>query len=424
MSGLRLLERARHQLRIRADFAFGLSDQAIISGCSFFLTLILANALDAKAFGRFSIAWAFLILLESVIFRGLFDDGLPAAAHRLPKSLWPQLRMNLYASSLGMSGLIGGCLVVAGFVASMMGQESGSLAIATGFAIPANRLQNMFRRFCYLDGKLPRLVIAAVIYLGILAGSIAVMIVAGMTSAAAAMMCIAVSAAAAGCIVFVKRRELAWPQRRIARWSIARLFRSGRWFVVTSLTYWIGSIGLIPLSGALIGLEASGSLRIILVAFAPLSQFNASMVSVKMPRTAAQLRSGGHAALVSAAERNAWLFGGVSMIYGILMVAVGVRPLMLLVHNHGYEIGVASMLLMALAMTLDGIWLGLALPLFAIGEPKRFMSSRLAGLILLCCALPGAAYGWGVIGLIGSMVLSSAASVCVLSFSISRSKRF
>ena len=69
---------------------------------------------------------------------------------------------------------------------------------------------------------------------------------------------------------------------------------------------------------------------------------------------------------------------------------------------------------MAIAMTLDGIWLGRALPLFAIGKPQVFLLSRIVGLVGLCCALPGAVYAWGVTGAVASMAISSVLSVVAL----------
>jgi hypothetical protein len=413
MSGSRLLERTRNLLGGRLDFALGLFDQGILSGCALLLTLVLAGTLDAPAFGRFSVAWAMSVLLEQVVFRGLLDDGLPAMAHRLPKSLWPQLRASLYGCSLALSGAMGTCVMIGGLVALSMSYDSGWLALATGLAIPANRLQTVFRRLCYLDGRLVRVAVSAAVYLCVLSGSTTAMIRAGMTSAAGAMVCIAVSAAAAGSVAFVAPRELAWARSKVIRWSIIRLFRSGRWFVATSLTYWISSTGLIPLCGALLGLSASGSLRIMLVAFAPLGQFNASLVSIKLPRTAAQLRLD-RRAIASAARRNAWLFGGLAAIYGLFITLVGVRPLIGLARERGYEITFEGMLAMALAMSLESVWLGVALPLIAAGKPQRTMLSRLAGLLVLCSTLPLTVHEWGLLGVIVSMVLSSAASVAAL----------
>src|SRR5579872_940665 len=85
--------------RAGGNVALGLIDQALLSGSAFVLTIVLANVLDINSFGQFSVAWSFSILIEAVFLRGLFDDGLPATAHRIPKSRWPQLRLGLYLSS-------------------------------------------------------------------------------------------------------------------------------------------------------------------------------------------------------------------------------------------------------------------------------------------------------------------------------------
>ncbi|TWC05832.1 O-antigen/teichoic acid export membrane protein [Bradyrhizobium macuxiense] len=401
----------RRLRRVGGNVALGLIDQALLSGSAFLLTIVLANVLDINSFGQFSIAWSFSILIEAVFLRGLFDDGLPAAAHRIPKSLWPQLRLGLYLSSLVVSAALGLLLVIAGSVIVAIGGEAGGLVIATGLAIPAVRLQSMFRRICYLDGRLPRAVASSLTYCVALVASAGLMIVLKLTGAAAAMACIAISAALAASLLLAHTGELARPRAGIFRGSLRRLFRNGRWFVATSLTYWIGSIGLIPVCGVLIGLDASASLRILLLLFAPLSQFCATMFSVRLPEIAAGLRAGRRGAVTAAARENALLLGSVAAAYGAVVVLFGQRILALVIHGQTYEIGAGSLALMGAAMALDAVWLGLALPLFATGKPQRFMLSRIAGLVALCCVLPFAAQAWQVMGAVAAMVASSAASV-------------
>ncbi|MCA6097316.1 polysaccharide transporter [Bradyrhizobium australafricanum] len=403
-----LLRRLR---RAGGNVALGLIDQALLSGSAFVLTIVLANVLDINSFGRFSVAWSLSILIEAVFLRGLFDDGLPAAAHRIPKSIWPQLRLGLYLASLLVSGALGLLLVGAGLVITTVGGDTGGLVIVTGLAIPAVRLQSMFRRICYLDGRLPRALASSLTYCVALVVSAGLMIALKLTGAAAAMACIAISAALAGGLLLAHTSELAWPQARIFRGSLRRLFRNGRWFVATSLTYWIGSIGLIPVCGFLIGLDASASLRILLLVFAPLSQFCATMFSVRLPEIAAELRAGRRSAVAAAARENALLLGSIAAAYGTVVVLLGQRILALVIHGQSYEIGTGSLALMGAAMALDAVWLGLALPLFATGKPQRFMLSRIAGLVALCCVLPFAAEAWQVMGAVAAMVASSAASV-------------
>lgn len=400
--------------RAGGNVALGLIDQALLSGSAFVLTIVLANVLDINSFGQFSIAWSFSILIEAVFLRGVFDDGLPATAHRIPKSLWPQLRLGLYLSSLLVSAALGFSLAIAGLVIGAVGGAAGGLVIATGLAIPAVRLQSMFRRICYLDGRLSRAVGSSLTYCVALVAAAGLMIALKLTGAAAAMACIAISAALAGVLLFAHTSELAWPQTRIFRGSLRRLFRNGRWFVATSLTYWIGSIGLIPVCGFLIGLDASASLRILLLVFAPLSQFCATMFSVRLPEIAAELRAGRRSAVAAAARENAVLLGSIAVAYGAIVVLLGQRILALVIHGQSYEIGTGSIALMGAAMALDAVWLGLALPLFATGRPQRFMLSRVAGFAALCCVLPFAAEVWQVMGAVAAMVASSAASVIVV----------
>lgn len=400
--------------RAGGNVALGLVDQALLSGSAFVLTIVLANVLDVRAFGSFSIAWSVSILIEAVFLRGLFDDGLPAAAHRIPRSRWGEMRFGLYLSSLQVAGAIGVLLMIAGGVIAAAGGDGGGLMLATGLAVPAGRLQSMFRRIAYLDGRLPRAVVSSLTYCIVLVLCAALMVALQLASAAAAMTCIAIAAAISGSLVLLWRRELVRPQQRVLRALLWRLFRSGRWFVATSLTYWIGSIGLIPFCGLIIGLEASASLRILLLIFAPLSQFCATVFSVRLPEIAAELRAGQRDAVAAAARENVLLLGLIAFAYGAAIVLFGERVLSFLIHKQAYDIGVGSLGLMAGAIGLDAVWLGLALPLFATGQPRKFMSSRIAGLVALCCALPVSAGIWHVAGAVAAMVVSSATSVAVV----------
>ena len=199
----------RRLRRAGGNVALGLIDQALLSGSAFALTIVLANVLDINSFGQFSVAWSFSILIEAVFLRGLFDDGLPATAHRIPKSRWPQLRLGLYLSSLLVSAALGLLLVIAGLMIAAVGGIAGGLVIATGLAIPAVRLQSMFRRIGYLDGRLPRAVASSLTYCVALVVSAGLMITLKLTGAAAAMACIAISAALAGSLLLAHTGELA-----------------------------------------------------------------------------------------------------------------------------------------------------------------------------------------------------------------------
>lgn len=395
-------------------FALGLIDQAVLSGSSFLLTLVLAAKLEAKAFGAFSVAIAFSLLLE-VFFRGLFEDGLPAVAHRIPKARWPQLRSNLYLASLAVAGGIGLALIVAGALITRLDGEGGLLVCALGLAIPAIRLQYIFRKFCFLDAKLSRLLSSSLVYLLGLSATIAVLTVLDVLNEGSAMLAVAFAAAAAASLLLLFPHELGRPSTKAFRWLLSHLSRSGRWFVATSLIYWIGSIGLIPVCGYFGGLEAGGAVRIIMVIFAPFSQSSTAVVAVKIPRIAEALRAGARRDALQIGKRNALLLGSMSAVYGAAVVLIAAPILVPALQHRGYDVTVPSVSLMGLALAMDAIWLGLALPLIAVGQPRMYLVSRLGGLVALCLILPGAVYVFGVAGAVASMCASSAVSLLTLS---------
>jgi O-antigen/teichoic acid export membrane protein len=398
----------------RYDFVYSLVDQALLSGGSFLVTLVLAKCLNSTDFGRFSAVWAVSVVFESALFKSVLDDPFPSIAIRLARKQRSELRLSVYICSLVFAGGLGGILVLLSGVASLAGQEYASLLSATGFSILAIRMQNAMRRIFYFDRRLKLIVASAFAYSATLMVSVCLLISLGQISASSAMACIGVAATAAFSLVIVRSDDLKRPSLRMVMWSLRRLAHAGRWIVLSGLAFWASSIGIIPIASLLLGVIAGGSLRILFLLFAPMSQVTNAVQSIIIPKNARRLHVQGEYTIRQSAAQAAALFGGMSAAYGIAVVLGGTWILTQAFPSKDYDISWASIAWMALAMTLEGIWLGLAVPLYATGQTRRFLFSRLVAIPFLLGPIPVATWLWGLSGTLAAIALSSATSVVLL----------
>jgi MFS family permease len=377
------------------------------------LTAVLAYVLSPFEFGRFTIAWALAALFESAILKPLLDDPLPSVAAVLSSGRVRQLRACYYLWSTTLAGAIAGVAIMLSPFCVVAGHDERWLVAATGLMILGCRLQNALRRVCYLDRRLRLIVCAAALYFATLAAGVAIMIALG-PSAPGAMLCSFFASIAALSFVLVRRKDLKRPTAKMFFWSLRRLAAAGRWIVAAGLAFWAGSVGVIPVAGILLGGAAGGGLRILFLLFAPLSQLTAALLSFMIPRAAVRLRERGDGAIRQVAIAKTLLFGALSATYGLCVVVSGIYLVRAHVFPGAYGITVVQICWMAAAMTLEGIWAGLALPLYATAQTSSFLVSRLVALPLLVTLFPIAAWMWGMTGTVAAIAATSATSVLVL----------
>lgn len=396
-----------------ARFSVGMLDQAILSGTSFVFTIALAKTLDVREFGWFSIAWSYIMLVDS-IFASLFGDAAPATAHKLAKAYWPQLRSSFYFWSAVLSG--GACVltIILALVAWWANVGIVELLVASAFLIPAVRLKEMFRRMCYLEGYRSLAVVSSIAYAFTLFVAFGCMIITVHKSAASSIMCLTAASATSAAFAFSGRFSYAKPTQRLAKWCIQRLWHSGRWIIVGSISFWISTIGIIPLSGYLFGLEFSGTLRILQNLLAPLTQLNTGFATVLLPNAAERLRTKRRADLVRIAQMSVALFGIPSLIYGVAITVGGTYLADLFFHDKAFMITTFIIAVMAIGSVSDSVRQGVGLAMFAMGATRGFFLSRIVSLLVLVVMVPITTPIWGFPGLLTAMVIANISATVIM----------
>jgi O-antigen/teichoic acid export membrane protein len=397
-----------------------LMEQLILSATSFVFVIVLASLIGGIEFGLFSIAWSFVSLLESLSW-AFFGDIVPATANKIPMQRWPQVRSSLYllssAFSLAMVPLASAICVI-----WSIGKERDvmDLILASAVAIPAVRAQQMFRRLCFLDELRALALVGALIYAATLAAGFFTISVLDAKSASAGIGCLALAALASAAVGLSRARDFSRPNMRVVQWCAGRCWRSGRWLMATSIVFWLGNVGLIPVAGYLYGVEASGALRIVQNLMNPLVQTTAAVSTVILPHAAAKLKATTPQAII----RTTWLcvaaFAALSLLYGIFLTTAGETLARWLFPNAMNGITTGVLAVSSLGGVADSVRLGVAVPLLALSQTQAFLSTRLFALFTLFLALPLLIQLGQVASLVAAMSLSNLAAMIALVFHFGR----
>jgi O-antigen/teichoic acid export membrane protein len=99
-------------------------------------------------------------------------------------------------------------------------------------------------------------------------------------------------------------------------------WRFGRWLAASSVSYWLGAAAYLPLSAAIIGLDAAGAMRAIQALFQPLEQVIGSLGMLLVPAVARRRASGGVSVVRSLSYRIAGIYVAVAVSYAALLVPI------------------------------------------------------------------------------------------------------
>jgi O-antigen/teichoic acid export membrane protein len=376
---------------------FGVIEQIVLTLVNLTFTAIMGHWLGARAFGWLSIAWVLLQFLETSSM-GLFGDAVPASARRLPSSSQPAFRGTFLSLSFGYSLLILTPLVLAWPAAAWLGAPEAMLIPATGLAFVGLRAQNAARRLYYLSGLRKEAAAAAIVNaLSTAVGALLLIYVFKSRNPAHAMLVVAIANSLAALVLFAQRRTLplSQPTRQLVRWARKRLWRTGRWLLVSNAMSWIGNFGPVVLVGAIMGVAASGTLRVIMTLTVPPSQLATVLLSIIIPRTAVK----SHAEL----RNRAWpialqttaLIGTCSASYALAMILGGQTLTRLAFGEPANSINQLTIALATLGFTMEAVRYGCNVVLISRGTTSILTVGQTCALISALILVPiGALHGF------------------------------
>ncbi len=374
--------------------SFGLLEQLILTGVNFTFTAAMGHWLGGISFGWLSIAWVLLQFLETSSM-GLFGDGVPASVRRLPLSSRAAFRGTFLTISFVYSLAIFSTLVIAWPVAVRLKLPEAGLIPATGLAFVGLRAQNAARRLYYLDGLRKEAAAAALVNaIATAAGVVALILVLRSRDPAVAMLIVGAANFAAALMLFVQHKalRLSRPTWQLARWTQARLWRTGRWLFASNAMSWLGNLGPVILIGALAGVSASGTLRVIMTLIVPPAQMVIVLMSIMIPRFAMQPDQKLRNRHWSIALRAMSLIGLASGTYAVALTSVGGWFPRLLFGEPAAGITQATVAIAAFGYAVESIRYGCNVVFLARGEPKIIAVGQVFALISAMVLIPSVAH--------------------------------
>lgn len=369
---------------------FGVIEQIVLTAVNLTFTAIMGHWLGALAFGWLSIAWVLLQFLETSSM-GLFGDAVPASARRLPAGSQPAFRGTFLGLSFAYSLLILTPLAIAWPVAATLGAPEPLLILATGLAFVGLRAQNAARRLYYLSGLRKEAAAAAIVNaLSTAIGAVLLIYVFKSRNPAHAMLVVAIANGLAALVVFTQRRALplSLPTRQLVQWARKRLWRTGRWLLVSNAMSWIGNFGPVVLVGAIMGVAASGTLRVIMTLTVPPSQLAVVLMSIIIPRTAAKSHVELRTRAWPIALQTMALIGTCSATYAVAMILGGQSLTRMAFGEPANAINQVTIALATLGFTLEAVRYGCNAVLISRGTTSILTVGQTCALISALILVP------------------------------------
>lgn len=401
--------------------AVGLAAQAVSTVSNFTYLVFVARLIGAHSFGEYNVAWSFVALVDSLS-ASFFSDNIPALMYRLPERFRPEFRSALCIWSAVVSGTL--CMatlvLVLALCAAGWAPEHTDLLLVCAVAIPCMRACQLQLRLNFVDGEQALVLAGTIVYALVLFAALALIRSTEWTTAAAGLGCFAAANAASGSLMFMMRFRFATPHPAILAWSGRHLWRSGRWFVLSSLGHWVASIGLIPLAVWLSSAEAGGALRILQSLTTPLYSATGSIAVVLQPYVARYSQTAKARDIASLAVKLTALFIAISVMYSAVIIAGG-QPLFRVVFGEkGGVLTEGIIVIVSVAAVLECICQAVSTPLVALGHSKSFFVSRIASLVALFGVLPiGLQFGV-LTGIAGAILASNLVAAVVLIYYLAR----
>jgi O-antigen/teichoic acid export membrane protein len=323
---------------------WGLLDQAVLSGSTLAITIVLARTLSPRDFGLFALGQIVLFMA------GTLQATLVGQPHNV---LGASLRRNDYrdltrslavAQAALVGALAGACLLVA-LAAFAFSASTSLLLVGLALALAGTQCLEFARRVLYTEERIPTALACDLIGYG-------------------SFIAIAVSAAAAGSIetpagplamlgaccaggaalgVWSLRDSLAG---RLRRPILRRALRLSRWLVAARAGFWLATYLYLYLGAAILGAAAAASVRAAQVLFGPLHVPLLYMEVALLVRLAQARSRGGRRELDDQARHVTLVVGPIIGGYCVA-VALAAGPLVDLVYGGKYSDAVSIVRLFA-----------------------------------------------------------------------------
>ena len=404
----------RHSGWIRHG-ALAITDQGLISGSNFLLSIMLARSLGPVGYGMYALGFAAYMLALSFFQALMLEPAIVLGASEyqdeFPAYMSGLLRLQAVLSLLQV------CLFVlaAAVCASVPALRSG-VGMLLGLAVgcPLLLLFWLLRTASYVASKSAAATKAALVYCIVLLICFALTERFGALNPGTAFSIMGIAGAVAAIWLLVVLKP-AWRSTRPGMMTLAREhWDFGRWEISKVGVDWVSENFAYAVSGAVLGVSEAGALKALATLFVPLNQTLTALRRLCLPYLSRVYKQGGNERSVEAIRNVGAVYSVIALLYCVGMTVSAHWIVSSLYRGKYQEIaGLTPWFSLALMFTIPIMVFDMALR--AIRLPKAiFISSSLAIVPVLITVWPLAVF-FGLRGLIINGVVASTIFIVTMS---------
>jgi O-antigen/teichoic acid export membrane protein len=313
--------------------AWGLVDQALLSGISFLTVFAPARVLSRGDFGAYVLAFTSLLVLNGLqtsLFTG--PHNVLGTARR--GAAYIRYTASTAASQLAFAASFTAVAVAVGGLALTLGSTSTAyLALALAPAILAWQLQEFVRRVLYTENRLAAAVANDLVSYGGQLVGISVLWELGDVTGPRLLLVIAATSACGAVIGLAQIRGSLGPY--FDRGCVRANWQFGKWLAGANAGFWLSSAIILYLLAAILGSSGPGILRAAQIVLGPLNIL-LLFLSTVLPILFSRALARGEAALMKRLRVTFTLTGPAVSAY-CLTVALLARPILHALYGGKYD---------------------------------------------------------------------------------------
>ena len=313
---------SRRGLWIR-NGTLAITDQALISGSNFVLSILMARSLEPAEYGVYALGFAaylfVLAFFQALILEPFIVLGASEYHDQFASYLAGLLRLQ------GLLSLIQVCLFVAGaIVCALISPLRPGVGVLLGLAVgsPLLLLFWLLRIASYVASDAGAATRAAVVYCAVLLAAIGIADVSGHLSAQTAFSIMGLAAAVAS-VRLIRQLKPAWRPDDEGPGSLSAIslalehWNFGRWELSKAGVDWICENMSFAVSGSILGVAQAGSLKALVTLFLPLSQTLTALRRIVLPHLSGTYRHKGPERTAAAIRSVMLLYGSGALLYSL-----------------------------------------------------------------------------------------------------------
>ena len=418
--------------RIRAwgiKSAVSLVDQALTSGTSLGVNLLLALWLAPVAYGAFAVGFAAYLFLAAFHNALVLEPSVVIGPARHAQQLRAYFLAQMRLHALLVWPLTGLALTAALALSWMAPHAALISALAGGgLALPLLLLLWLARRICYALHKPGVATVGSSVHLATSLGSLLLLRFAGHLTPSTAFFALGLGSLAGSCLILrltalgdlrdCDNSFLSWRTVLSENWCY------GRWLVGSALFYAISTSAQTFLAAGILGLDSAGVLRAMQIPSLVMTQIIASLGLLVLPALSYDFGNGRIANLRQKAKLVSSGLGLPAFIFAVFLALID-APLERLLFHERYAYFAGMIPLLALIPATNGLCSGFSLALRACQMPHCDLVSNAFGAAVSLVSAVMLIPTLGVFGAAVSMVLSVVAmNVVTFTFYLRSAKRF